>query len=458
MTRLAQVSPGRGGTWAGRREQAVHARGPAALPAEGEAVPRRLRPDARRVPVRRRAAQHGPRDRAEPHRRVRRPGDGQREGPRRGSPTPTSRPSWPSSTSRSTSRPGCSTGRCSSELEEAVRASLNHADDVANEEGADVVMIGILPTVRPEHLTEDTFSRQPPLRAAQRAGLRGPRRGHPPGHRRRRADLDVRRQHRARGGLHQRAAAPAGQPGDVRGALERLAGDRRRAAGAGRQLAVLLRQGALARDADRALRAGRRHPLRRAQGAGRPAAGVVRRALDHLDLRPVRGERPLLPVAAADLRRRGPAGGPGPRRRAAARRAAAAQRHDLPLEPPGLRRRPRASAPARREPLPARRADRRRRPGQRRLLLRAGQGAGRGRTGRCGRRCRSPRPRRTSTPAPSTASTPASTGRASARCRSPSWCCATCCRWRTAGSRSGASRRRTRTGCSASSSSAACAA
>ena len=48
------------------------------------------------------------------------------------------------------------------------------------------------------------------------------------------------------------------------------------------------------------------------------------------------------------------------RRRAAPRRAAAAQRHDLPLEPPGLRRRERQAAPARREPGPARRADRRR--------------------------------------------------------------------------------------------------
>ena len=46
-------------------------------------------------------------------------------------------------------------------LETDVRASLNHADDVANEAGADVVMIGILPTVRPEHLTEDAFSSNP---------------------------------------------------------------------------------------------------------------------------------------------------------------------------------------------------------------------------------------------------------------------------------------------------------
>ena len=39
-------------------------------------------------------------------------------------------------------------------------------------------MIGILPTVRPEHLTEDTCQREPALRPAQRADLRGPRRGH----------------------------------------------------------------------------------------------------------------------------------------------------------------------------------------------------------------------------------------------------------------------------------------
>ena len=53
-----------------------------------------------------------------------------------------------------------------------------------------------------------------------------------------------------------------------------------------------------------------------------------------------------------------------------ARRAAHAQRHDLPLEPPGVRRAPRQAAPAGREPGAAGRADRRRRAGQRRVLLR----------------------------------------------------------------------------------------
>ena len=77
-------------------------------------------------------------------------------------------------------------------------------------------------------------------------------------------------------------------------------------------------------------------------------------------------------------------------------------------------------------------------------------------SGRCGRRCRSVPPRRTSTWRPSRASTPKSTGRASAgRSRPPSWCCAGCCRWPTRVSTRGACRPPTVTGCSASSSSAA---
>src|SRR5215210_2585962 len=44
-----------------------------------------------------------------------------------------------------------------SDLERSVRASLNHADDMARKADANVVMTGILPTLRPEHLTEATF-------------------------------------------------------------------------------------------------------------------------------------------------------------------------------------------------------------------------------------------------------------------------------------------------------------
>ena len=164
------------------------------------------------------------------------------------------------------------------------------------------------------------------------------------------------------------------------------------------------------------------------QEPGRAAAGLVRRALDHVDLRPVRGERPLLPRPAPGHRRRGPdraaldAG-----RRTEARRAAHAQRHDLAVEPPGVRRRRRPAAPARGEPRAARRTDRGRPGGERRVLLRRAAGAGRRRNVQCGARCRSRRPRRTCTRARGTASARSCTGRASAGCRRTSWCCACCC-------------------------------
>ena len=80
-----------------------------------------------------------------------------------------------------------------------------------------------------------------------------------------------------------------------------------------------------------------RHPLGGAEEPGRPAAGLLRRALDHLDLRPVRGERALLPGPAAGVDRRGPGRGARGRRRPSPAGAAAAQRHGLPLEPPDLR-------------------------------------------------------------------------------------------------------------------------
>jgi gamma-glutamyl:cysteine ligase YbdK (ATP-grasp superfamily) len=46
-------------------------------------------------------------------------------------------------------------------LETEVRASLNHADDMSKQAEADVVMIGILPTLRAEHLTVDSLSSNP---------------------------------------------------------------------------------------------------------------------------------------------------------------------------------------------------------------------------------------------------------------------------------------------------------
>ncbi len=155
---------------------------------------------------------------------------------------------------------------------------------------------------------------EPALQAAQRpdpgGARRGPRHRHP-GHR---AAADDLRLDHAGGRLHEHPAAHPGEPGQLRGVLERLAGDQRHPARGRRQLAVPPRQAAVAGDPDPPVRAGHRHPQRGAQGAGRAAAGVVRRALDQLDLRPVRGERPLLPGAAPDHRRRGPARGARERR------------------------------------------------------------------------------------------------------------------------------------------------
>ena len=49
-------------------------------------------------------------------------------------------------------------GRSGLELEGEIRASLNAAEDKANAKGAHIVMIGILPTLMPEHLADDWMS------------------------------------------------------------------------------------------------------------------------------------------------------------------------------------------------------------------------------------------------------------------------------------------------------------
>jgi gamma-glutamyl:cysteine ligase YbdK (ATP-grasp superfamily) len=52
-------------------------------------------------------------------------------------------------------------GTNAGELESSLRASLNDAEDRANSAGAHIVMIGILPTLGPEHLTRDSLSANP---------------------------------------------------------------------------------------------------------------------------------------------------------------------------------------------------------------------------------------------------------------------------------------------------------
>ncbi len=52
-------------------------------------------------------------------------------------------------------------GNIASELEEAVRGSLNRAEERARTVGAHMMLIGILPTVTGRHLTADSFSENP---------------------------------------------------------------------------------------------------------------------------------------------------------------------------------------------------------------------------------------------------------------------------------------------------------
>ena len=210
------------------------------------------------------------------------------------------------------------------------------------------------------------------------------------------------------GGLHQRAVPPAGQPGrrSRRTGTPRSAWPRVQVALGGEQ-PVLPRPRALARDPDRGVHPGRRHPAGRAEGAGRTAAGLVRRALDHQRVRPVRGEHALLPRAAAGARRRGPGRRSStPAARPTLARAAAAQRHRSGA---GTGRcttssTARRTCGSRTACCPPVRRSSTSWPTARSTSARCGCWPSR--TGRCGRRCRSRRPRRTSPRRRSTASTP----------------------------------------------------
>ena len=202
----------------GRLAVRVHPGGPGAVPAEGPPLPRRLRVDAQRLPVRRRPADHRPGDRAQPHRpgRRSRPCATPRCSPT--SPTRRSRPSSASSTSSSTCRRGSSPATASPRTSSTCAARLQHADERAHKSDAQVVLIGILPTLTQAHTVLDNLSANPRYRLLneQIVGARGED-----------IELDIRgverlqaynRLDRARGGLHQRPVPPAGGAGRVRGA------------------------------------------------------------------------------------------------------------------------------------------------------------------------------------------------------------------------------------------------
>ena len=153
--------------------------------------------------------------------------------------------------------------------------------------------------------------RERPLLAARRADLRRPRRGPGDQHRRDRAAAHDLRHDHAGGGLYVHPGPSPGQPGRLRAVLERRPGHRGNSGRGRRELAVSVRQGTCRRVPDPAVRADHRHPLGGVQDPGRTSAGLVRRAVDHLDLRPVRGELAVFPGAAADHQRRGPDRGAG---------------------------------------------------------------------------------------------------------------------------------------------------
>ena len=199
-----------------------------------------------------------------------------------------------------------------------VRASLNHAEEKARTAGAHMMMVGHPADARrgaPQRPRR--FSANPRYKLLNEQIFAA--RGEDLQHRRSPASSGCRRSPtRSRPRRRARACSCTSWsiPTRFARALERRAGDRRRPARGRRQLAVLLRPRAVAGDADRAVRAGDGHAPGGAQGPGRAPARVVRRALDHLDLRPLRGERPLLPGAAAGGRGRGPGRGARARRRA----------------------------------------------------------------------------------------------------------------------------------------------
>ncbi|CAA9363569.1 MAG: FIG01044060: hypothetical protein, partial [uncultured Nocardioidaceae bacterium] len=357
----------------------VLSRGPHSLPREGASLPRRLRPDAQGVGVRHRRPDDRPRDRAEPRRRRGRPGAEEQRGPggdrqpglpdRAGAVQPgDQRPAEAAVATRLQRVRGRGARQPQRGRGEGFGRRCPHGHD---RDPADPCRGAHGPVLA---------ERESPLPGAQRPDPRRPRRGHRDRHLRHRPAAYDRGLHRPRGGLHQHAVPRPGEPGRVLCLLERLPGDLRGAGRAGGELAGPARQGAVARDQDPAVRAGHRHPERGAQGAGGTAEGVVRRAVDQLDLRPVRGERALLPGAAADHRAGGPADRPRAGRGTGAGRDALAQRDDLSLEPPRLRRGEPDAARAGGEPGAPGGADGRGHDGERRLLLRAGAHARRART------------------------------------------------------------------------------
>ena len=305
------------------------------------------------------------------------------------------------------------------------------------EVGAHLVMIGILPTLADGHLSRDSAQRQPALRAAQRADLRRPRRGHRDRHRRASsgcattADSIVPEAACTSMQLHLqvspgRSSRRTGTPPRRSPACSSRSAPTRRTC-FGKELWRETRIPLFEQATDT------RSEELKAQGV-RPRVWFGERWITSIfDLfeENVRYFPALLPITEDE----------DPLEVLEARRRARSWPScgcTTARSTAGTGRSTTSSAG-----VPHLRVENRVLPagptvvdidGQRRLLLRAGPRAGRERAAAVVadvvQRRRGELPRRP----PSTASTPRSTGRASARCRPPSWCCAGCCRWPTRGS------------------------
>ena len=283
-------------------------------------------------------------------------------------------------------KPRLLTGYVFHTIDTELRRSLNHAHDVAEDLDAQVMIIGILPTLRDLDATEEFMSANERYRALNNMILNA-----------RGEDILIKIEGtevveaKSRSILFEAACTSMQlhlqvDPHDFGlywNAAQVLSAP---LVAVGANSPFFLGKQAPSRDSDRAVRTGHRHAHRGAGAAGRAPTGVVRREVARRgrgSMGPVRRERPLLPRPAAHLRRRGPGsddrGGCG----AHVARADAAQRNDLPVEPSGVRGRAGPSAHEDREPCAAGRTVG---PGlrrQRRLLLRAAPRSrlpGRGRT------------------------------------------------------------------------------
>ena len=266
-----------------------------------------------------------------------------------------------------------------SELERDARASLNDAEEPgphrrrAHDDDRDPAH------ARRRAPARGVVQRQPALRAAQRADLRGARRG--PGDRRSPASSGCSRTP-TRSRPRRRAPACSCTSRSTRTAFARYWNAAQAIAGV--QVAVAANSPffygkELWRETRIALfeQATDTRPEELKSQGVRPRVWFGERWITSIfDL--FEENVQLLPGAAPGVRGRGSARDARARRRPAPRRAPPAQRDDLPLEPADLRRRRRPAPPPGGEPRAARRPDRRRHPGQRRVLLRPAAGAGRG--------------------------------------------------------------------------------